>query len=56
MGLSVCLYITPLLQPVQNRMSKGNKGNQPERGLEAEAKHAPSDISLHTEYFKAQFT
>jgi hypothetical protein len=37
-------------------MCKGNKGNQPERKLEAEAKHAPSDISLYTEYFEAQFT
>jgi hypothetical protein len=38
-------------------MSKENKGNQPERKLEAEAKHAPSDFSLYyTETFEAQFT
>jgi hypothetical protein len=29
--LSVCLSVTPLLQRVQNHMSKGNRRNQPER-------------------------
>jgi hypothetical protein len=38
-----------LLQPLQNHMSKGNKGNQPERTFAAEAKHARSDISLYAE-------
>jgi hypothetical protein len=38
--LSVRLSVTPLLQDVQNHMSKGNKGRQPERDLEAEAKQA----------------
>jgi hypothetical protein len=40
---SVCVSVCPsarLLQRVQNRISKGNKGNQPERKLEAEAKQA----------------
>jgi hypothetical protein len=57
--LSVCPSVTPLLlQRVQNRMSKENKGNQPERELKAEAKHAQLsvDISLYTAYFEAQFT
>jgi hypothetical protein len=39
--LSVCPSVTPLLQRVQDRMSKGNKGKQPELELETEAKHAP---------------
>jgi hypothetical protein len=40
MGLYVCLYVTPLLQHLENHMSKGNKGNQPERKLEAQVKQA----------------
>jgi hypothetical protein len=32
--------VTPLLQRVQIHMSKGNKGIQPERKLETEAKQA----------------
>jgi hypothetical protein len=40
MGQSVRLSVTPLLQHKQNYMSKGNKGSQPERELEAEAKRA----------------
>jgi hypothetical protein len=39
MGLSVCLsvcgYVLPLLQHLENHMSKGNKGNRLERKLEA---------------------
>ncbi len=42
--LSVCLavrlYVTPLLQNLQNYMCKGNKGNRPERQLAALAKQA----------------
>ncbi len=34
------MYVTPLLQRVQIHMSKGNKGIQPERELETEAKQA----------------
>jgi hypothetical protein len=37
--LSVWMYVTPL-QRVQNRTSKGNKGNRPERQLAALAKQA----------------
>jgi hypothetical protein len=43
MGLSVLyvwMYGTPLLQHLQNHMSKENKGNQPERQLAALAKQA----------------
>ncbi len=36
--LSDRLSVTPLLQRVLNRMSKGNNSNHPERDLEAEAK------------------
>jgi hypothetical protein len=34
------MYVTPLLQHLQNNMSKGNKGNWPERQLAALAKQA----------------
>jgi hypothetical protein len=37
-------------------MSKRNKGNQPERKLEAEVKQALGIQGLYTEYFEAQFT
>jgi hypothetical protein len=37
-------------------MSKGKKGNQPERELKAEVKRAASDISLYKKYFEEQFT
>jgi hypothetical protein len=40
MGLSVCLSVTPLLQHLENHMSKGKKGNRPERQLAALAKQA----------------
>ncbi len=49
------MCVTPLLQRVQNHMSKGNKGNQVERELEAIAKQTLR-TSLYTEYFEAQFT
>ncbi len=53
----VCLSVTPLLQRVQNRMSKANKGNQPERELEALAKQAlRTSIYISIEYFEAQIT
>jgi hypothetical protein len=43
--LSVCLSVTltPLLRRVQmqNHMSKENRGNHPDRKLDAEAKQAP---------------
>jgi hypothetical protein len=49
MGL-VCLsvrgYVTPLLQHLENHMSKGNKGNRPERKLEAQEKRTALDIIL----------
>ncbi len=38
---------TSLLQHVENHMSKGNKGNRPERKLEAQEKRAALDISLY---------
>ncbi len=38
--LSVCLSVMPLLQHLENHMSKGNKGNRPERQLAALAKQA----------------
>jgi hypothetical protein len=38
--LSVCLYVTPLLQHLENHMSKGKKGSRPERQLAALAKQA----------------
>ncbi len=60
MGLSVCLSVcpsvTPLLQHLENNMSKGNKGNQKERELAALAKRAALDTILYIEYFEAQFT
>jgi hypothetical protein len=56
MVLSVRLYVTPLLQHLQNHMCKGKKGNQPERELAALAKRAALDTILYTEYFEAQFT
>ncbi len=62
MGLSVCLsvclsvrmWVTPLLQHLENRMSKGNKESRPERQLAALAKQAlrefyPLLISLYLE-------
>jgi hypothetical protein len=53
-GLSVCLDVghtsaAAFIKPYVQR-------NQPERELEAEAKNAPSDISLNAEYFEVQFT
>jgi hypothetical protein len=56
MGLSVCPSVTPLLQHLENYMSKGNKGNQPERELAALAKRAALDTISYIEYFEAQFT
>jgi iron-sulfur cluster repair protein YtfE (RIC family) len=61
MGLSVCpsvrLYITPLLQQLENHMSKGNKGNRPERQLAALAKQAlRTSVYTYIEYLEAQFT
>jgi hypothetical protein len=35
-----CMHVTPLLQHLENQMSKGNKGNRPERQLAALAKQA----------------
>jgi hypothetical protein len=52
--MSVCLSVTPLLQRVESHMSKGNKESQPERTPERFA--GSYDITLYTEYFKAQFT
>jgi hypothetical protein len=40
MGLSVWMWVTPLLQHLENHMSKRNKGNRPERQLAALAKQA----------------
>jgi hypothetical protein len=40
-------YITPILQHLENHMSKGNKGNRPEHKLAAEGKRAALDISLY---------
>jgi hypothetical protein len=37
-------------------MSKGNKGNQPERQLAALTKRVASYTTLYTEDFEAQFT
>ncbi len=54
--LSLCLSVTLPLQCMQNFMSKENSENQPERKLEAKAKHAPSNISLYTQSFEAEFT
>jgi hypothetical protein len=44
----VCLYVMPLLQHLQNHVSKGNKGNRPERQLAALAKQAIM-TSVYTE-------
>ncbi len=52
----VCLSVTPLLQRVQNRMCEGNKGNQPERELETEAKPLGLHFIIYFLYFEAQFT
>jgi hypothetical protein len=50
--LSVCMdgwmYVTLLLQHLENHMSKGNKGNRPERKLEAQEKQAALYISFYT--------
>jgi hypothetical protein len=54
MAMSVRASVTPLLQLVQNCMSKGNKLNQAERELEAEAKQGVM-TSLYIEYLEAQF-
>ncbi len=40
--LSVRGYVTPLLHHLENYMSKVNKGNRPERKLEAHEKRAAS--------------
>jgi hypothetical protein len=40
------MYVTPLLQHLLNHMSKGNKGNQPDRKLEAQVKQAALDMNL----------
>ncbi len=61
MGLSVCpsvcLYVTPILQHLENHMSKGNKRNRPERQLTALAKQAPGTSAYtYIEYLEAQFT
>jgi hypothetical protein len=48
--LSVCLYVTPLLQHYENHMSSGNKGNQPERKLATIREAGSYDINLYTEY------
>ncbi len=48
--LSVCFSVTPLLQRVQNHMSKRNKRNQPERF------EGSYDITLYIEYSEARFT
>ncbi len=58
----VCLSVCPsvrhasTVQHLENYMSKGNKGNQPERELAALAKRAALDTILYIEYFEAQFT
>jgi hypothetical protein len=46
--LSVCHCHPSLLQHVEKHMSKGNKGNWPERKLEAQEKRAALDISFQT--------
>jgi hypothetical protein len=52
MGLSACLSVRgcvmPLMQHLENHMSKGNIGNRPERKLEAQEKQAALDISFYT--------
>jgi hypothetical protein len=40
-------YVTPLLQHLENHISKRNKRNRPERKLEAQEKGAALDISLY---------
>jgi hypothetical protein len=45
MGLSVRLSVMPLLQHLENHTFKGNKGNRPERKLEAQEKRAALDIN-----------
>ncbi len=47
--LSVCLYVTPLLQYQENHMSSGNKRNQPELKLAAISEAGSQHISLYTE-------
>jgi hypothetical protein len=46
------------MQHLENHMSKGNKGNRPERQLAALAKQALMTfvLSLCKEYLEAQFT
>jgi hypothetical protein len=44
---SVCPYVTPLLQHLEKHVSKGNKGNLPERKLEAQEKKAALHISFY---------
>jgi hypothetical protein len=57
MGLSVHLAVTPLLQRVHNRMTKGNKVNRPERQLAALTKQALRiSVYMYIEYFEEQFT
>jgi hypothetical protein len=54
--LFVWMYVTALLQHLENHLSKGNKGNRPERNLEVEAqeKRAALDISFYLIQNKCQ--
>ncbi len=45
--LSIRGYVTPLLQHLENYMSKGKNGNRPERKLEAQEKRADLDFSFY---------
>jgi hypothetical protein len=48
MNLSIRLSVAmSLLQQMQSRMSKGNKGNWPESKLETQEKRAALDISFY---------
>ncbi len=55
---SVRLSVTPLLQYLENHMSKGNKGNRPEQQLAALLKQAVRGHQFIRciEYLEAQFT
>jgi hypothetical protein len=47
----VCLSVTPLLQHLENHMSKGNKGNRPERILESKILAKSREASCSRHYF-----
>jgi hypothetical protein len=47
------MYVTPLLQHLENHMSKENKGNRPEQNLKTPEKRADLDISFYINKFQS---